>query len=729
MRYWIFVNNSVQGPYTIKEIVERNFISPNLLVCPSEMSATTPSSWYFAKELSEFDPYISDRVKVAVEDFEFDLNQFSFENCNKDVDDEIDIEEIIENEKKKMNKKEEEEYKKKIKVFEKNITELDEKLKKAFNVIEKYEENLKEKERVIEKLEKEIKELKKSKEEEKRVLEEKLKRYEEELLNKTNDFMQETEKGLTVSKPKDENICIKSDFSLVSKDDNITIAPSMKENTSEVSFEGVNNVLPDTLALANKTEERIIGEEKNISLARIENIDENINESLQSQGLPINLSTFKKVDVEQMNEDNFLVADEQINVVENSDFKAKPLASVANSIENSLDSQENIDKTLDTDKGLLDTNNIEIAVSTFASTSHINSGAPFQVTDVNLETVETNLDVVSGLKIEPVSTNTVNLHESTIEKQQDIEFKNENEKKENILKEDFYFDVKSEEPKHEQPKNDKEDLTTQDYRIIRTFEITKDRSSNVVSSNELEGVNESNSSPLHQSREKTEISEDVIKVEDKRNDIKQQSEIKKGVISERKKRSSKLIAIASVGVIVFFFALVYILRSGGDIANVGSNIVKREYNKPLQNQKAEDLKTETAQTQNKQENENLKISKINENVKKAIDVVKGYNLGEGKGTIERWLSNTVASSVKGKEEWNATYLSGNIFVVQYRFLRFKSEPIVYLFEVDVEKDEIVRGINNNAINLLAGNKLSNKEGLSKISKKVSKQLESDEEMF
>ena len=54
-----------------------------------------------------------------------------------------------------------------------------------------------------------------------------------------------------------------------------------------------------------------------------------------------------------------------------------------------------------------------------------------------------------------------------------------------------------------------------------------------------------------------------------------------------------------------------------------------------------------------------------------------------------------------KEEWNATYLSGSLFVVQYRVLRYKQEPIVYLFEVDVEKGTIVRGINNNAIELLS----------------------------
>jgi len=39
-------------------------------------------------------------------------------------------------------------------------------------------------------------------------------------------------------------------------------------------------------------------------------------------------------------------------------------------------------------------------------------------------------------------------------------------------------------------------------------------------------------------------------------------------------------------------------------------------------------------------------------------------------------------------------------VVQYRLLRPKQDPLIYQFEVDAAKQDIVRGINNNAIELL-----------------------------
>jgi len=92
-----------------------------------------------------------------------------------------------------------------------------------------------------------------------------------------------------------------------------------------------------------------------------------------------------------------------------------------------------------------------------------------------------------------------------------------------------------------------------------------------------------------------------------------------------------------------------------------------------------------------------------EKIKLAVDIVKNYRLKEGKGTIETWLSNSYysGSSANFNSEWSATILHKNIYVVQYRLLRQKKEPVVYQFEVDVEKKKIVRGINNNAIDLLS----------------------------
>ena len=92
----------------------------------------------------------------------------------------------------------------------------------------------------------------------------------------------------------------------------------------------------------------------------------------------------------------------------------------------------------------------------------------------------------------------------------------------------------------------------------------------------------------------------------------------------------------------------------------------------------------------------------NENTRKAIETVKNYKLSGGRSTVVSWFANSfLSNSASGSnEEWSATILHGDIFVVQYRLLRPKQDPLIYQFEVDVAKDLIVRGINNNAIELL-----------------------------
>ncbi|MDA8132455.1 MAG: hypothetical protein M0011_13210 [Elusimicrobia bacterium] len=90
-----------------------------------------------------------------------------------------------------------------------------------------------------------------------------------------------------------------------------------------------------------------------------------------------------------------------------------------------------------------------------------------------------------------------------------------------------------------------------------------------------------------------------------------------------------------------------------------------------------------------------------ENIKKALDIVKNYKLSGGRGTIASWFANSFLSTSGGaNEEWTATPLHGDILVVQYRLLRPKQDPLIYQFEVDAAKQDILRGINNNAIELL-----------------------------
>ena len=93
---------------------------------------------------------------------------------------------------------------------------------------------------------------------------------------------------------------------------------------------------------------------------------------------------------------------------------------------------------------------------------------------------------------------------------------------------------------------------------------------------------------------------------------------------------------------------------------------------------------------------------VSENIRKALDIVKGYKLSGGRGNVATWFANSFLSGASGgaNEEWTATPLHGDIFVVQYRLLRPRQDPLIYQFEVDAAKRDIVRGINNNAIELL-----------------------------
>lgn len=93
---------------------------------------------------------------------------------------------------------------------------------------------------------------------------------------------------------------------------------------------------------------------------------------------------------------------------------------------------------------------------------------------------------------------------------------------------------------------------------------------------------------------------------------------------------------------------------------------------------------------------------VAENIRKALEIVKEYKLSGGRGTIATWFANSFLSGAAGgaNEEWTATPLHGDILVVQYRLLRPKQDPLIYQFEVDAAKQDIVRGINNNAIELL-----------------------------
>lgn len=120
----------------------------------------------------------------------------------------------------------------------------------------------------------------------------------------------------------------------------------------------------------------------------------------------------------------------------------------------------------------------------------------------------------------------------------------------------------------------------------------------------------------------------------------------------------------------------------------------------VQSQQADEQQSapENKESDSQQKAEPQSVS--GQGVKNAIDAVKNFNLSDGRGSVSNWFSNSFGSSGQSREEWTATLLQGKIFVVQYRLIRQKQEPLVYQFEVNSETGQILRGINNNAIDLL-----------------------------
>lgn len=84
----------------------------------------------------------------------------------------------------------------------------------------------------------------------------------------------------------------------------------------------------------------------------------------------------------------------------------------------------------------------------------------------------------------------------------------------------------------------------------------------------------------------------------------------------------------------------------------------------------------------------------------AVEIAKNHDLGMGKGKLAAWLQSSYGAS--GQQDWSATQLLGDVYVVQYQLLRARLEPIAYQFEVNVKEGRLTKGINNSAIELLGG---------------------------
>ncbi len=724
MKYWVFINNSVQGPFTIKEIVEKRYISPDLLVCPTDMLASKPSSWYFARELSEFDPYIDER-SVAVADEDFDLSYVvDLPSFQSEFVDDINnyFEKIVKEEKQKIEKHETFSYFRKISDLEENIKDLNEKLSKAFEVIKEYEKGLKEKDSIIERLEREIENIKKLREEDNKTSFEKIKDYEDTLKAKEGEIenlkkeLREVNQKINMLKGLSQDTEVKDDSLALSSGNKIPDNLEKLEISSNID-DGRTNILNFNIEqeFGDKVREETVLS-GSLSLEDANSSAKKVDEVVSKVEITPTVDTIIK---REGGDNKIIFADDKQSLDSLYDKDSLNISNKSNEklvLLKPIEEIQNISVIDDNKSNILDS--IDIPAGKFQSEQAIEKEIPFQVADVSFEFVETKLDKVETSRIEPVLSQadvfSTPQPQITVNEQKHSEI----EPRKNI----FDNNALSSKPLEEEKKSiDLNQLINKNKEPEKNFEKSKEI-------NHLQQLTSTQNifSETKASLEKEEVKTDKYFANEKLDKPKEER------LTIREKKISKFLLIGGVGVIIFFFALVYILRNGENVTKSKTQpIVKNVYQEEVSSETLLSDNSKTPQQSNsieREKDDEVKISKINENVKNAIDIVKNYNLGDGKGSIEKWLSNTVASAVKGKEEWNATYLSGSIFVVQYRFLRYRAEPVVYLFEVDVDKREIVRGINNNAINLLSGKKSQLK---SATAKKVNldNHIEKDDEMF
>jgi len=618
MKYWVFINDNISGPFSIEEINSKKYLSKDLLLCPSEADGIAPSNWYFAKELPEFEKYLIESNIAVENNFDVDeiinsvyleANSLSNKTDNADYDGLI-IENNVLKEKLNIKEKENRDYKNKIKFLEVRINEIQKNLDSTLDLIKKYEEKLTSKDKEIERLSSEIEEIKKSK---------------------------------------------------------------------------------DKLEYVKKNE-MVLNEKKDISSRDLE-IKEGLNNEVRKD---VNPQSFKKTEVK--------IKEENISEIEKDLFDPFSLPSKKlNSVELETSLINNPESNF---------SDLNIAEKNLSRAPIEKDDSIFQLADIKLETVKSNLDLVENKNIEVVSSS---IEESQKETNT---VENSNLKLNETLQNAVFEQTLKNEVKNDIEKVDEVDKKEENQKTISEIKedaiVQKEQIQQVViEKEEIKNITKANKS------------------DNKKVDDNPKERVADAKYSQRKTIKPVFKFTAILGFIfIFAFSIIFILRSGSNTESENKIIIKPKFpgeSVDYAGQKSTSSITDASITQS----QNLDVAKINENVRRSMDIVKNFELGNGKGKIQSWFSNNFSASNQVKEEWNATFLSGNLFVVQYRVLRYKQEPIVYLFEVDVEKNKIVRGINNNAIELLSDTQ-TRKKVITKPkinSKKIAENIEKDDEMF
>ncbi len=91
-----------------------------------------------------------------------------------------------------------------------------------------------------------------------------------------------------------------------------------------------------------------------------------------------------------------------------------------------------------------------------------------------------------------------------------------------------------------------------------------------------------------------------------------------------------------------------------------------------------------------------------QNKQAAIDIVKAHRLSGSNGAVAKYFDSFYKNYVEQGYEasWAAEPLHKDTYIVKYRLVKPRKEPIVYIFEADIKKKTISGALNNAAMDLL-----------------------------
>ena len=90
---------------------------------------------------------------------------------------------------------------------------------------------------------------------------------------------------------------------------------------------------------------------------------------------------------------------------------------------------------------------------------------------------------------------------------------------------------------------------------------------------------------------------------------------------------------------------------------------------------------------------------------KALAAVQNYRLSEDRGTIASYFDRIYQDRLAQgyTAAWSVEPLHKSTYIVKYRLTKTRTEPIVYVFQADAQRDRLTGALNNAALDLIGKN--------------------------